>query len=978
MRVKERKHYTDDLGDEFLDGGRTFTIEDKLTAPEFGAYFVKEMASGADFSLAYFQEHGFEEPLLFKDKTNLGMRLPSEKFNVNDVRMCVGSRRRLDVMDVITQKNIEMTMKEWCKYMNTPAPKRDRLLNVISLEFSHTKLENYVESPTVVRQVDWIDVAWPRHLKESQTEATNSLDDMKYPKVQKYCLMSVAGCYTDFHIDFGGTSVWYHILWGKKIFWLIPPTETNLKLYESWVLSGKQGDIFFGQSVEKCARIELNAGETFFIPTGWIHAVYTPVDTLVFGGNFLHSFGIEKQLRISQIEDTTRVPHKFRYPFYTEMLWYVLQRYVMCLTGRNHLSCDEEGKPVSINCLLAPKPRPEMESVRLTRRELVGLSLIVDHVQRLPLAKRGCPDLLRDPNALLQDASHVIALHLSDDARLAITGQPVLTWPEGAVKRRPLILQTSGGPKRPQAAPRTPKGQQRQADKDQDKARRRRTRCRKCDACLRTDCGDCHFCKDMRKFGGPGRMKQSCLARQCMAPVLPHTAQCTLCKTERPNQLAPPGVPPPDDGEVPPGQLMECVQCWEIVHPDCLINAHPEFTLSDGLLNEDLPNSWDCPKCCREGKPEQAKTRHTKGGGGKGNPRVTPFVRYDESPPEKKLKLEDGPATQPASGQRQSVLENLSNKIHPITPKCVVRPVSYLETPLSTASAPGTVTREGLVYNPQVILPIMQLLSVRDLHVCAQVCKRWNELSLHPSLWKHMDLAKNRLTSKSLVAIVRRQPALLNVSWTSLSRDQMDWLLPRIPATKGLYVRGLAIASLKALNAEQGPQLRFLDLSWVDGLDDERLKELLLPEPPGGDKHASALADSNNKRGIDKRDRCWPRLRALSELKLCGNPITDSGVRSVCQYLVNLQQLDLSNCNRVTDLSLMMLASKLHSKLMRLVVSHCPQVTDAGLEALKMCTKLECIDARGCSKVTEDGIKRLLVCMPSLNSIREGKLVTAK
>lgn len=70
----------------------------------------------------------------------------------------------------------------------------------------------------------------------------------------------------------------------------------------------------------------------------------------------------------------------------------------------------------------------------------------------------------------------MIALHLSDDARLAITGQPVLTWPEGAVKRRPLILQTSGGPKRPQAAPRTPKGQQRQADKDQDKARRRRTR----------------------------------------------------------------------------------------------------------------------------------------------------------------------------------------------------------------------------------------------------------------------------------------------------------------------------------------------------------------------------------------------------------------------------------------------------------------------------------------------------------------------
>lgn len=33
----------------------------------------------------------------------------------------------------------------------------------------------------------------------------------------RYCLMSVQGCFTDFHIDFGGTSVWYHILRGGKV-----------------------------------------------------------------------------------------------------------------------------------------------------------------------------------------------------------------------------------------------------------------------------------------------------------------------------------------------------------------------------------------------------------------------------------------------------------------------------------------------------------------------------------------------------------------------------------------------------------------------------------------------------------------------------------------------------------------------------------------------------------------------------------------
>jgi F-box/leucine-rich repeat protein 10/11 len=52
-------------------------------------------------------------------------------------------------MDVNTQKNFEMTMKEWTKYYEEPV--KDKLLNVISLEFSHTKLENYIKRPNIVR-----------------------------------------------------------------------------------------------------------------------------------------------------------------------------------------------------------------------------------------------------------------------------------------------------------------------------------------------------------------------------------------------------------------------------------------------------------------------------------------------------------------------------------------------------------------------------------------------------------------------------------------------------------------------------------------------------------------------------------------------------------------------------------------------------------------------------------------------------------
>ena len=164
-------------------------------------------------------------------------------------------------MDVNTQQALTMTMKDWCEYYDNP--NRDRLLNVISLEFSHTKLENYVEAPLVVRQLDWIETVWPQNLRLTHTESTNLIEKMKYPKVQKYVLMSVADCYTDFHVDMGGTSVWYHVLKGEKIFWLIPPTDKNLKTYEKWVMKGNQSATFLPDIMDDCQRITLKKGFFF-------------------------------------------------------------------------------------------------------------------------------------------------------------------------------------------------------------------------------------------------------------------------------------------------------------------------------------------------------------------------------------------------------------------------------------------------------------------------------------------------------------------------------------------------------------------------------------------------------------------------------------------------------------------------------------------------------------------------------------------
>lgn len=67
------------------------------------------------------------------------------------------------------------------------------------------------------------------------------------------------------------------------------------------------------------------------IPAGYIHAVFTPVDSIVFGGNFVHSYDIPTQLRLRQIEIDTKVPQRFRFPYFDTLCWHVATRFVQSL-----------------------------------------------------------------------------------------------------------------------------------------------------------------------------------------------------------------------------------------------------------------------------------------------------------------------------------------------------------------------------------------------------------------------------------------------------------------------------------------------------------------------------------------------------------------------------------------------------------------------------------------------------------------------
>ncbi|KAF8758455.1 hypothetical protein RHS01_03026 [Rhizoctonia solani] len=294
-------------------------------------------------------EWAMTEPVVIDSPDGLGMMMPRSP--------SLGSTmwwnwsvpillNRVGAADVATQATSPgWTLGSWAEYYNTPGPKRDKIRNVISLEVSGTKLAEKICPPRLVREIDWVEHVWPAGKKGKG----------QYPKVQLYCLMSVAQCWTDWHVDFAGSSVYYHILKGSKVWvylkdpgilsFIVPlgllfrRTHTSqFKCVRKVVGSENQSTTWFGDLVDKVTKVELAAGNTMIIPTGWIHCVYTPQDSLVFGGNFLHSYNIATQLRVRDIEINTRVPKKFRFPFFTKMCWYATDKYVRDLKAKEEIS----------------------------------------------------------------------------------------------------------------------------------------------------------------------------------------------------------------------------------------------------------------------------------------------------------------------------------------------------------------------------------------------------------------------------------------------------------------------------------------------------------------------------------------------------------------------------------------------------------------------------------------------------------------
>jgi F-box/leucine-rich repeat protein 10/11 len=115
-----------------------------------------------------------------------------------------------------------------------------------------------------------------------------------------------------------------------------------------------------------------------------------------------------------------QIPAKERYPLMTDLLWFVLARYVYVLTGSRFICSDKPLGPVP------PK-------VSLSKLELRAIENIYAYLARCAQEGVGPPKAISTPGALVREAERAMLEHQDDDQSQVASDKPLLIWPHEKV-----------------------------------------------------------------------------------------------------------------------------------------------------------------------------------------------------------------------------------------------------------------------------------------------------------------------------------------------------------------------------------------------------------------------------------------------------------------------------------------------------------------------------------------------------------------
>ncbi|KAJ5239551.1 hypothetical protein N7468_004170 [Penicillium chermesinum] len=183
--------------------------------------------------------------------------------------------KELDVYDYMsnTDLNYKVSLDKIIEHFAKP-PGSVHPLNFLDIR-------NYFASaiPPPIFKADILQLAWRR-----QEESVSKSIPQKFPldhADREFYLLSTQGSVSTIHADTAGVHTFISIITGSK-YWYIP---RQLGLVTSQTLAS------FGSSTPEVyqygwIKIKLSPGDLLIMPPGCPHAVFTPENTLAFGGTF--------------------------------------------------------------------------------------------------------------------------------------------------------------------------------------------------------------------------------------------------------------------------------------------------------------------------------------------------------------------------------------------------------------------------------------------------------------------------------------------------------------------------------------------------------------------------------------------------------------------------------------------------------------------------------------------------------------------
>lgn len=341
---------------QYPTGSRAFTeiwaANEKMLMMN-GPNFVIEVRDEAEFDAVKGELshiHLIQNGVVAENKETATGFFVLKDFNLETMRDYIlttsAKKEKIDVVYSRTQKVVRMCLETFFLRFDD----KDSVVNMISLEFSHMYIDKTFHGefqlPALVRdesmasklfeflneKVDPLNAQLRQVLKkEERKEVTAERDYWKRQldhvhHYMRFILISNGGSFSDAHVDFGGTAVYYHVIEGSKIFYVAKNTPENMALYRQWETDRKKNRVWIGVSLwDKWQRIEIKAGNTAIIPPGFIHFVWTPVNSLVIGGNFLMERFLNTHFEFAQLDSEAlainRIKVESTYMHFYNLMW---------------------------------------------------------------------------------------------------------------------------------------------------------------------------------------------------------------------------------------------------------------------------------------------------------------------------------------------------------------------------------------------------------------------------------------------------------------------------------------------------------------------------------------------------------------------------------------------------------------------------------------------------------------------------------